>query len=389
MPNTMKVPHCHLTNGDHPCLTENETPMAAPDLNSRATAGMEHRNDNTHLNATGKNPVTIQGPTRTDGRDRGTSKACQIKARGKPVEASKADSRPARTVPATRCTSQWNLKNPHKPQIPRQVHFMKNLAHFTPTSPTHHGYNPPGNTITFPSTTPTTNTPSSTALLGQPPSSREKLSLTCTRWTWEAFAHMQADVKHMLCQFKKITVTQAESSRYNQCSKRFLGTLLGLLRLKEEGDVLVTMIVKDLQPFSTVEDEGFQKLVKKLDPTYVLPSRKTVKLMVRQKYQEEKQKAMEHVKNIPFVCLTADMWTSLTMESYLRVTCHYTDSNTELGSVVLGVSKFPKSHTADNIKEALSDLIITNWFSCCHGDRQCGQHGVRNSETFSLALLIL
>ncbi len=45
------------------------------------------------------------------------------------------------------------------------------------------------------------------------------------------------------------------------------------------------------------------------------------------------------------------------MESYLGVTYHYTDSNTELGSVVLGVSKFPKSHTADNIKEALSDLI--------------------------------
>ncbi|RXN15613.1 zinc finger BED domain-containing 1-like protein [Labeo rohita] len=56
----------------------------------------------------------------------------------------------------------------------------------------------------------------------------------------------------------------------------------------------------------------------------------------------------------------ADMWTSLTMESYLEVTCHYTDSNTELGSVVLGVSKFPKSHTADNIKEALSELI-SDW----------------------------
>ncbi|KAL1254917.1 hypothetical protein QQF64_012978 [Cirrhinus molitorella] len=131
-------------------------------------------------------------------------------------------------------------------------------------------------------------------------------------------------------------------------------------RKKELDDALVTMIVKDLQPFSIVEDEGFQEFVKKLDPTYVLPSRKTVKLMVRQKYQEEKQKAMEHLKNILSVCLTAEMWTSLTMESYLGVTCHYTDGNTELGSVVLGVSKFPKQHTADNIKEALSD-VISDW----------------------------
>ncbi|KAL0161617.1 hypothetical protein M9458_045342, partial [Cirrhinus mrigala] len=120
------------------------------------------------------------------------------------------------------------------------------------------------------------------------------------------------------------------------------------------------MIVKDLQPFSIVEDEGFKAFVNKLDPTYVLPTRKTVKTMVRHKYREEKEKAMAQVKNIPSVCLTADMWTSLTMESYLGVTCHYTDSNTELGSVVLGVSKFPKSHTADNIKEALSELI-SDW----------------------------
>ncbi|KAI2665831.1 E3 SUMO-protein ligase ZBED1 [Labeo rohita] len=122
-------------------------------------------------------------------------------------------------------------------------------------------------------------------------------------------------------------------------------------RKKELDDALINMIVKDLQPFSIMEDEGFKAFVNKLDPTYVLPTRKTVKTM---------EKPMAQVKNIPSVCLTADMWTSLTMESYLEVTCHYTDSNTELGSVVLGVSKFPKSHTADNIKEALSELI-SDW----------------------------
>ncbi|RXN11658.1 zinc finger BED domain-containing 1-like protein [Labeo rohita] len=128
-------------------------------------------------------------------------------------------------------------------------------------------------------------------------------------------------------------------------------------RQKELDNALINMIMKDLQTFSIVEDEGFKAFVNKLNSTYVLPTRKTVKTMVRHKYREEKEKAMAHVKNIPSVCLTADMWTSLTMESYLEVTCHYTDSNTELRSVVLGVLKFTKSHTADNIKKALSDLI--------------------------------
>ncbi|XP_076134518.1 E3 SUMO-protein ligase ZBED1-like [Alosa pseudoharengus] len=131
-------------------------------------------------------------------------------------------------------------------------------------------------------------------------------------------------------------------------------------RKKELDDALLNMIVKDLQPFSIVEDEGFRALVKKLDPTYTLPSRKTLKAMMSEKYAVEKEKAVAKLHNIPAVCLTADMWTSLTMDSYLGVTCHYTDANTNLGSVLLGVAKFPKAHTADNIKEALSHLI-TDW----------------------------
>ncbi|XP_073724310.1 E3 SUMO-protein ligase ZBED1-like [Misgurnus anguillicaudatus] len=106
-------------------------------------------------------------------------------------------------------------------------------------------------------------------------------------------------------------------------------------RKSELDNALLNMIVKDLQPFSIVEDEGFRAYVKKLDPTYTLPSRKTLKAMM-------------------------NMWTSRTMDSYFGVTCHYTDANTHLGSVLLGVAKFPKAHTTDNIKEALSHLI-SDW----------------------------
>ncbi len=54
-------------------------------------------------------------------------------------------------------------------------------------------------------------------------------SLAGARWTREvlAHAHAQADVNHMLHQLKKMTVTQAELSRYNRRPKRFLGALLG------------------------------------------------------------------------------------------------------------------------------------------------------------------
>lgn len=47
------------------------------------------------------------------------------------------------------------------------------------------------------------------------------------RWTEDSLYHAEADVKHMLNQLEKMTVTQAELGGHNRRSKRFLGALLG------------------------------------------------------------------------------------------------------------------------------------------------------------------
>ncbi|XP_065102179.2 uncharacterized protein [Paramisgurnus dabryanus] len=57
---------------------------------------------------------------------------------------------------------------------------------------------------------------------------------------------------------------------------------------KDVDDALVDMIIKDSQPFSVVEDEGFRALVKKLDPAYVLPTRDGLKIMVAARYRRTK-----------------------------------------------------------------------------------------------------
>lgn len=129
-------------------------------------------------------------------------------------------------------------------------------------------------------------------------------------------------------------------------------------RKKELDDALTNMIVKDIQPFSIVEDEGFREFVHKLDPTYTLPTRRALKAMVSEKYDQERQRVVAKLQDIKSVCLTADMWTSLTTESYLGVTCHYTNTNSTLATVLLAVSKFPEAHTADNIKDALENVIL-------------------------------
>ncbi|XP_038141858.1 zinc finger BED domain-containing protein 4-like [Cyprinodon tularosa] len=44
-------------------------------------------------------------------------------------------------------------------------------------------------------------------------------------------------------------------------------------------EAVANLIVKDSQPFSVVEDEGFRELIHLLDPTYVLPTRKDYEII--------------------------------------------------------------------------------------------------------------
>lgn len=68
------------------------------------------------------------------------------------------------------------------------------------------------------------------------------------------------------------------------------------------------------------------------------------------------------------VSITADMWTSVNMEAYLSLTCHYIHENMQLCTSVLGVQHFPQSHTADNLARVkrgmMDEWAITNKVKC-------------------------
>ncbi|KAJ4947657.1 hypothetical protein JOQ06_009690 [Pogonophryne albipinna] len=128
-------------------------------------------------------------------------------------------------------------------------------------------------------------------------------------------------------------------------------------RKRELDGALVNMVVKDSQPFSMVDDCGFKELVALLDPRYTLPSRQVLKEMVVKRYEEEKMKAKAVLQRVEAVSLTADMWTSINMDAYLAVTCHYVDDSAKLATVLLGVLPFPEAHTAVNITVAMRSLM--------------------------------
>ncbi|KAJ4922012.1 hypothetical protein JOQ06_004031 [Pogonophryne albipinna] len=139
-------------------------------------------------------------------------------------------------------------------------------------------------------------------------------------------------------------------------------------RKQDLDEALVNLIVKDTQPFSVVEDVGFRAFVALLDPNYVIPTRQAVKAMVDVKYVLERNKAIADMQKIAAVSLTSDMWTSINMDAYLAVTCHFVDDSTCLNCVLLGVQQFPQTHTAENLARVKASLMeewgITDKVTC-------------------------
>ncbi|XP_025759222.1 uncharacterized protein LOC106098983 isoform X3 [Oreochromis niloticus] len=59
---------------------------------------------------------------------------------------------------------------------------------------------------------------------------------------------------------------------------------------------VLNFIIKDCQPLSIVESEGFRELVQVLEPSYVLPTRKTIKELLAKKHAEELERVKMEVQ---------------------------------------------------------------------------------------------
>ncbi|KAI2655051.1 Zinc finger BED domain-containing protein 4 [Labeo rohita] len=132
------------------------------------------------------------------------------------------------------------------------------------------------------------------------------------------------------------------------------------LRQNKLDEALVRMIACDFQPFSIVEDKGFKEYSHLLDPSYSLPSRKTLsKTVMPRLYDKLRSDIMEKIRNVSAVCLTTDCWTSITTTSYMSVTCHFIE-DFQMTSYLLDCFHFSDRHTAAHLARELT-RVTDEW----------------------------
>ena len=80
---------------------------------------------------------------------------------------------------------------------------------------------------------------------------------------------------------------------------------------------IVNVCVKDLRPFSIVDDAGFRELIRHAWPTYQIPKRQTVRQLTILRHTEGIKALKSELANIDSdVSITTDGWTSMTQDSY-------------------------------------------------------------------------
>lgn len=131
---------------------------------------------------------------------------------------------------------------------------------------------------------------------------------------------------------------------------------------KQITEAIAKMFIMDFQPFSLVEDQGFRRLIRVLEPRYELPCRKHFSTTVLPRIFSETSAQIQHKINTEasYIACTTDLWESAADESYISFTIHYIDDHFKRVNILLATPEFPWEHSGANIAETIID-IITKW----------------------------
>lgn len=122
------------------------------------------------------------------------------------------------------------------------------------------------------------------------------------------------------------------------------------------------MIAVDMQPFGLVEDTGFTRLMKVLEPRYKLPSAMHFsRTVIPDMYMSVKAIIQERVDKAQHVSFTSDAWTSdNNLHAFLSLTAHWIDSNWERQYAFLQLRLLEGSHTGEMLAAELLS-IMEDW----------------------------
>jgi hypothetical protein len=122
--------------------------------------------------------------------------------------------------------------------------------------------------------------------------------------------------------------------------------------------LLVALVIKHDLPFRYVEYDGVRAIMQYLRSDVPIIFRNTVKVNLIKMYLREKQRVKSMLDVCPGrICLTSDLWTSLTIDGYMCLTAHFVNKDWVLHKRVLNFSFMPPPHNGISLCEKMYNLL--------------------------------
>lgn len=103
-------------------------------------------------------------------------------------------------------------------------------------------------------------------------------------------------------------------------------------------NAILQFIVKDVHPFSAVQNEGLKTFIHMLEPRYTIPSRQhSSDKALPELYEVVKTTVKADLQEASAVALTTDGWISRATESYVTITSSDIDKEWKMQNYILQV----------------------------------------------------
>jgi hypothetical protein len=126
---------------------------------------------------------------------------------------------------------------------------------------------------------------------------------------------------------------------------------------KEKEESTLKWILLTTQPLSTVTHKAYIEHMHIIDPEFIVPGEKKIRMMIAQSYGYNKNKLIQLLKTAQSISLTTDLWSSRSKHGYLGLTATWINQNFEIMDVLLEVTYFPTPHTAGAIAKVIKNII--------------------------------
>ncbi|KAJ0615719.1 putative ribonuclease H-like superfamily [Helianthus annuus] len=135
---------------------------------------------------------------------------------------------------------------------------------------------------------------------------------------------------------------------------------------------LAISIIKHNYPFSYVEHEETRNSHIFLHGYVKFKTRNTAKVDVLKIYEREKMILKDKLEKVTGrICLTSDLWSSITTDGFMALITHYVDENWNLRKKVLNFRVIPPLHSGSILADQFFSGLGHQEKKIYHHTRQC------------------